>query len=75
VVRYKDSIVQKIIGAMSPVARTKGQPKEYPTFLYKYRSLGRVFMEGALFDMAWLVFFNILFFGLSYFAFAKYDVR
>lgn len=75
VVRYKDSIIQKIIGAMSPVDQAKGYPKEYPTFQYKYRPLGRVFAEGALFDMAWLVFFNILFFGLSYFAFAKYDVR
>jgi len=71
VVRYKDSVIQKM---MSPVG-SDSKANEYPAFTYNYRTLSQVFAQGALFDLAWLVFFNILFFALSYFAFVKYDVR
>jgi len=71
VVRYKDSIIQDMISTV--VSNSK--IKEYPAFGYNYRSLSSVFAQGALFDSAWLIFFNILFFALSYFAFVKYDVR
>lgn len=71
VVRYKDSIIQDIISSIFSDSRTK----EYPAFRYNCRTLSDVFAQGALFDVAWLVFFNILFFTLSYFAFVKYDVR
>jgi ABC-type transport system involved in multi-copper enzyme maturation permease subunit len=71
VVRYKDSIIQVMISSINSDSRTKG----YPAFRYNYRTLSDVFAQGALFDVAWLVFFNILFFTLSYFAFVKYDVR
>ena len=71
VVRYKDSLIQDMISAVSSDSKTK----EYPAFKYNYRSLPQVFARGALFDLAWLAFFNILFFALSYFAFVKYDVR
>jgi hypothetical protein len=48
---------------------------EYSPFNYQYRSLSQIFAKGTLFDIAWLVFFNIFFFALSYFSFVKYDVR
>lgn len=70
VVSYRNGIFSDVFSALRN--RVK---KEYPTFAYRYRSLSQIFAEGALFDMAWLVFFNILFFALSYFAFVKYDVR
>jgi hypothetical protein len=50
-------------------------PKPYPVFQYRYRELSEVFARGTLFDMAWLIFFNILFFTLSFVAFIQYDVR
>lgn len=71
VVRYKDSIIQDIISSIISDSRTK----EYPAFQYNYRTLSDIFAQGALFDTAWLAFFNILFFALSYYAFVKYDVR
>jgi ABC-type transport system involved in multi-copper enzyme maturation permease subunit len=71
VVRHKDAIIQTMISSINSDSKTK----EYPAFKYNYRTLANVFAEGALFDTAWLVFFNILFFALSYFAFVKYDVR
>lgn len=49
--------------------------KEYPSFNYRYRSVSEVLAGGALFDSAWLIFFNILFFALNYFIFVRYDVR
>jgi ABC-type transport system involved in multi-copper enzyme maturation permease subunit len=48
---------------------------EYSPFNYQYRSLSQILAKGTLFDIAWLVFFNIFFFALSYFSFVKYDVR
>ncbi|OGD22227.1 MAG: hypothetical protein A2W03_08985 [Candidatus Aminicenantes bacterium RBG_16_63_16] len=71
VIRYKDSIIHQMISSMALETRAK----EYPAFGYRPRSLGSIFAGGALFDAAWLVFFNILFFALSYFAFVRYDVR
>jgi len=70
VVSYRNSIFSDVISALR--SRVK---KEYPAFAYRHRPLSQIFAEGALFDTAWLVFFNILFFALSYFAFVKYDVR
>jgi len=52
-----------------------GEPRQYPAFQYRYRELSEVFARGTLFDMAWLIFFNILFFAMSYLAFVRYDVR
>lgn len=49
--------------------------REYPSFNYRYRSVSEVLAGGALFDSAWLIFFNILFFALTYFIFVRYDVR
>jgi ABC-type transport system involved in multi-copper enzyme maturation permease subunit len=71
VVRYKDSIVQRMISSIISDSKIEA----YPAFRYNYRTLSQIFAQGALFDMAWLVFFNILFFALSYFAFVRYDVR
>jgi ABC-type transport system involved in multi-copper enzyme maturation permease subunit len=69
VVRYKDSIIDKII------ADRRAEDKQYPAFTYAPRSLPEIFAGGALFDTAWLIFFNILSFALAYVAFIRYDVR
>ncbi len=65
VIRYKKSILGDVIQ----------RKKEFPSFSYRYRSLPQILTQGALFDAAWLVFFNILFFALTYFIFVRYDVR
>ena len=49
--------------------------KQHPAFIYRYRTVGQILVEGGLFDAAWLLVFNILFFALSYFTFVRYDVR
>jgi hypothetical protein len=46
----------------------------YPAFAYTPRPLDEIFAGGALFDTAWLIFFNILSFALAYVAFIRYDV-
>jgi ABC-type transport system involved in multi-copper enzyme maturation permease subunit len=71
VIRYKDSIIRQMIAGIASDSPAKG----YPAFDYRPRSLGAVFAGGALFDAAWLVFFNILFFALSYVSFIRSDVR
>jgi len=71
VVRYKDSIIRQMITSLA----SESAASEYPAFSYRPRSLGGVLAGGTLFDAAWLVFFNILFFALSYFSFVRYDVR
>jgi ABC-type transport system involved in multi-copper enzyme maturation permease subunit len=71
VVRYKNSIVQRMVSSIISGAKTAG----YPAFAYAPRSLPDIFAGGTLFDAAWLVFVNVLFFALSYFAFVRYDVR
>lgn len=65
VIRYKKSILGDVIQ----------RKKEFPSFSYRYRRLPQILIQGALFDAAWLVFFNILFFALTYFIFVRYDVR
>jgi hypothetical protein len=65
VLRYKDSVLS---------IRERGE-KQAPAFAYGYRSVGQFLAQGGLFDLAWLVFFNILFFALGYVAFVRYDVR
>jgi len=69
VVRYKDSIIDQII------ADQRAGERQYPAFTYAPRPLAEIFAGGALFDTAWLVFFNILSFALAYVAFIRYDVR
>jgi len=69
VVRYKNAVLGKRLA--SPDLRSS----EYPAFLYRYRPLGVILAGGALFDAAWLAVCGILFFGLSYFVFVRYDVR
>ncbi len=69
VVRYKDSIIDKII------ADQRAGERQYPAFTCAPRPLADIFAGGALFDTAWLVFFNILSFALAYVAFVRYDAR
>ncbi len=71
VIRYKNSIIGDIIANRA----TSNKNEEYPAFRYVPRSLAEIFAQGALFDTAWLVFFNIICFALAYWAFARYDVR
>ena len=71
VIRYKNSIIGNIIANRV----TSNKNAEYPAFRYLPRSLGKIFAEGALFDTAWLIFFNIVCFALAFWAFVRYDVR
>jgi ABC-type transport system involved in multi-copper enzyme maturation permease subunit len=71
VIRYKDAIIAQILANWN----IEKKNRQYPVFTYKPRPLGEVFVGGALFDTAWLVFFNILSFALAYVAFVRYDVR
>jgi hypothetical protein len=71
VVRYKNSIIEAIYSSRSADARDAS----YPAFAYAPRPLAGIFAEGALFDTAWLFFFNILSFALAYAAFVRYDRR
>jgi ABC-type transport system involved in multi-copper enzyme maturation permease subunit len=71
VVRYKDSIIDRLIAGPGPGK----QEAQYPAFTYAPRPLAEIFASGALFDTAWLIFFNILAFALAYVAFVRYDVR
>ncbi|MCJ7581779.1 MAG: ABC transporter permease [Candidatus Aminicenantes bacterium] len=70
VISYNNSLFSEL----SAAARDR-EPRQYPAFQYNYRDLSEVFARGTLFDMAWLIIFNILFFALSYMAFVRYDVR
>ncbi len=69
-INYNNNILPEILAAVPD-----GESKQYPAFQYRYRELSEVFARGTLFDMGWLIFFNILFFALSYVAFIRYDVR
>ena len=71
VVRYKNSIIDKVIANRA----ISNKSAEYPAFHYVPRSLAEIFAQGALFNMAWLVFFNIISFALAFWAFIRYDVR
>lgn len=70
VISYNNSIFPELLAPASD-----RESRQYPAFKYRYRDLSEVFARGTLFDVAWLIFFNILFFALSYLAFIKYDVR
>lgn len=70
ITQYKNAIYPDVFKA-----RFNRTEVQHSPFAYHYRSLPEIFSQGALFDTAWLVFFNILFFALSYFAFVRYDVR
>jgi ABC-type transport system involved in multi-copper enzyme maturation permease subunit len=71
VVRYKDSIIDRMIADVDAHRRDV----QYPAFVYQPRPLAEIFASGALFDTAWLAFFNILAFAMAYVAFVRYDVR
>lgn len=70
IISHKNTILPDVI-----LQVLKRKKMEYPAFKYRPRSLPQIFAQGALFDTGWLVFFNILFFALSYFSFVRYDVR
>jgi len=65
IIRYKDSVFRDL---------QQGR-EQHEAFSYRYRGLGRVLADGGLFDIAWLVVFNILFYLLGYVAVVRYDVR
>jgi len=70
VISYKNSILPDV--STAALERTETQ---YSAFQYRYRSVSEVLARGTLFDTAWLIFFNILFFALSYSALVRYDAR
>ncbi len=70
VISYNNRIFPEISEAASD-----RESRQFPAFQYRYRDLSEVFARGTLFDMMWLIFFNILLFALSYTAFIRYDVR
>jgi len=65
VVRYKNQILSS--GTL--------EGKRAAAFAYSYRSVGNVLAEGGLFDLSWLLVFNIVFFAAAYAAVVRYDVR
>ncbi len=65
VIRYKNRFLEDIRSGI----------KGHAAFSYRYRSVGRVLAEGSLFDIAWLLVFNIVFFAAGYAAVVRYDVR
>jgi len=65
VVRYKNRIFES--GTL--------EGNRAPVFDYAYRSVGAVMAEGGLFDVAWLLVFNVIFFAAGYVAVIRYDVR
>jgi len=65
VVRYKNRVLSS--GTL--------EGKRAAAFEYAYRSVGGVLADGGLFDVAWLLVFNILFFAAGYAAVIRYDVR
>jgi ABC-type transport system involved in multi-copper enzyme maturation permease subunit len=65
VIRYKNQILPFII-------RDKGP---YPSFSYRYRSVGQALAEGALIDIAWLLAAAIILFIAGAAALKRYDVR
>jgi ABC-type transport system involved in multi-copper enzyme maturation permease subunit len=65
ILRYKNAVLQDM---------DRGQ-KQQSAFAYRYRSVGQILTQGGLFDLVWLVFFNILFFAMGFVAFVRYDVR
>jgi ABC-type transport system involved in multi-copper enzyme maturation permease subunit len=71
VIRYKDSIIDTLIANQGGGRRGA----QYPAFIYAPRPLAEIFAKGALFDTAWLIFFNILAFATAFVAFVRYDVR
>jgi hypothetical protein len=52
----------------------RGQ-KTHSAFAYRYRSVGEVLAGGGLFDLVWLLVFNIVFFAGGFVALVRYDVR
>jgi len=65
VVRYRDQVLQT--GTL--------ENNMAPAFSYKYRPLGEVMAEGGLFDIAWLLVFNVFFFAAGFVRFLRYDAR
>jgi ABC-type transport system involved in multi-copper enzyme maturation permease subunit len=46
-----------------------------PAFSYAFRSVGEIMAEGGLFDFAWLLVFNVIFFAAGFVVFLRYDAR
>lgn len=65
VIRYKSRFLES----------ERREEKQPPAFAYSYRSVGAILAEGGLFDIAWLVVFNVIFFAAGAVAVLRYDVR
>jgi ABC-type transport system involved in multi-copper enzyme maturation permease subunit len=71
VIRYKNTVIAQMLANWD----VEKKSPEYPAFTYRPRSVAEIFASGALFDTAWLIFFNIVAFAAAYVAFIRYDVR
>ncbi|MBM3312423.1 MAG: hypothetical protein FJY80_13060 [Candidatus Aminicenantes bacterium] len=67
VIRYKNQ-------ALPGLSRDR-TARSAPAFAYRYRTLGEVLAAGGLFDLAWLLVFNLVFFAASFVAFVRADAR
>lgn len=65
IIRYKDAVRQEM---------QRGE-KAFSSFSHRSRTVGRVFADGALVDLAGLAVWGIFLFALSFIAFVRYDVR
>jgi ABC-type transport system involved in multi-copper enzyme maturation permease subunit len=65
IVRYKTQVLEG--GTL--------ENNKAPVFDYAYRSIGEVMSGGGLFDFAWLLVFNVIFFAAGFVAFIRYDAR
>jgi ABC-type transport system involved in multi-copper enzyme maturation permease subunit len=65
VVRYKNRVIES--GTL--------EGNRAAAFAYSYRSIGEVLAEGGLFDVAWLLLFNLIFFAAAWAAVIRTDVR
>lgn len=65
VVRYRTRVLEA--GAL--------ENNTAPAFSYAYRPIGEVMAEGGLFDAAWLLVFNVIFFAAGFIVFLRYDAR
>ncbi|MEW6455653.1 MAG: ABC transporter permease subunit [Acidobacteriota bacterium] len=51
------------------------KPSISHAFKYNQRSISEILLEGAFLDLFLIIFWNIMFFTLAYYFFAKYDAR
>ncbi|MBM3295080.1 MAG: hypothetical protein FJY82_11250, partial [Candidatus Aminicenantes bacterium] len=72
--RLKEEVIRYKNRALPDLTRDRTSAAA-PAFAYRCRTVGEVLAAGGLFDLAWLVVFGVVFFGASYAAILRTDVR